>query len=206
MMMIRSTLKNNGIIVGAIRGINNVSRRLIVNIGYTANAFKASSIAIKSYRNTAVHNEFRRCLSVITTSPEAKFYDYEDVKSIASKEELNPKVVLVDVREPSEFAEGHIPHAVNIPYKSLPGALDLSPEEFEENFGFEKPGQDKELIFYCLGGVRSTAAEELASSFGYKKRGNYLGSWEDWVAHEQPSAAAAAPTASDTTKQDSAKL
>lgn len=150
-------------------------------------------------------NGFRRFLSVITTSPEAKFYDYDGVKAIATEKELDPKIVLVDVREPSEFAEGHIPHAVNIPYKSLPGALDLSPEEFEEHFGFEKPGLDKELVFYCLGGVRSTAAEELASNFGYKKRGNYVGSWEDWIAHEQPSAAAAAPT-SATSGQDSAKL
>ena len=125
-----------------------------------------------------------RFYSVLTESPEAKVYKYADVKDVAVHPENHPDSVLVDVREPTAFGDGHIPGALNIPFKSSPGALDLSEEDFQEHFGFPKPSTDKELIFYCLGGVRSTAAEELANTFGYKKRGNYLGSWEDWVKHE----------------------
>lgn len=125
-----------------------------------------------------------RFYSVLSTSPQAKLYKYEDVKELASKPESHPDSLLIDVREPVEFHDGHIPNSLNIPFKSSPGALELSPEDFEENFGFEKPSKEKELVFYCLGGVRSTAAEELANTFGYEKRGNYVGSWEDWVARE----------------------
>ncbi|KAI5962509.1 uncharacterized protein KGF55_003585 [Candida pseudojiufengensis] len=129
-------------------------------------------------------NISKRSYSVLTESPEAKIYKYDDIKKIASNPEKFPESVLIDVREPVEYSDGHIPGAINIPFKSSPGALDLNEDDFQENFGFNKPSEDKELVFYCLGGVRSTAAEELASTFGYKKRGNYLGSYEDWQSHE----------------------
>ncbi|CUM55800.1 unnamed protein product [Debaryomyces tyrocola] len=125
-----------------------------------------------------------RLYSVLSTSPEAKLYNYENVKEIVKNPSAHPNSLIVDVREPVEYEDGHIPNAINIPFKSSPGALDLSPEEFNDNFGFDKPSKDKELIFYCLAGVRSTAAEELADTFGYKKRGNYVGSYEDWAAKE----------------------
>ena len=135
----------------------------------------------------AIYNSIKtnvRSYSVLTESPEAKLYKYDDVKDIAANPKKHPDSVLVDVREPVEYDDGHIPGAINLPFKSSPGALDLSEDDFLDNFGFDKPDKNKELVFYCLGGVRSTAAEELANTFGYKKRGNYVGSYEDWLAHE----------------------
>ncbi|ODV93268.1 hypothetical protein PACTADRAFT_51881 [Pachysolen tannophilus NRRL Y-2460] len=123
---------------------------------------------------------------ILKETPEAKLYDYDAIKKVVAlnKDKLGDKI-LVDVREPEELKTfGKIPTAINIPYKSSPGALDLPEEEFKDRFGFDKPSVDKELIFYCQGGVRSTLAEELASTFGYKKRGNYVGSWNDWNKHE----------------------
>ncbi|GEQ67808.1 hypothetical protein JCM33374_g1473 [Metschnikowia sp. JCM 33374] len=124
-----------------------------------------------------------RHYSVLTQSA-AKEYKYTDIKALAQGAGADANTLLIDVREPAEFVEGHIPGALNVPFKSSPGAFDLPEDEFEESFGFPKPAKDQELVFYCLGGVRSTAAEELANSFGYTKRGNYVGSWEDWVTQE----------------------
>lgn len=121
---------------------------------------------------------------------DAKIYKYDDVKELVSAAASAPNTYLIDVREPVEFQEGHIPGAKNVPFKSSPGAFDMPEDDFEESFGFAKPGKDSKLVFYCLGGVRSTAAEELANTFGYTKRGNYVGSWEDWVAHENGAAKA----------------
>lgn len=123
-----------------------------------------------------------RSYSVISSSPQAELYDYDKVKKLATNPQ--PNTQLVDVREPLEFLEGHIPGAINVPFKLSPGALGLSPEEFHDAFGFDKPNPKDLLVFYCLGGVRSTSAAELAETFGYKHRGNYVGSWEDWVTHE----------------------
>lgn len=127
-------------------------------------------------------NKFHRFYSVIAEECKAKLYDYQAIKDLTK----SPKedVVIVDVREPVEYQEGHIPGAINLPFKSCPGALGLNNEDFEENFGFSKPDPKKELVFYCLAGIRSTAAEDLAKTFGYKNRGNYVGSWEDWVSNE----------------------
>lgn len=113
----------------------------------------------------------------------AKDASYEDVKAISSKP--NSDVVIVDVREPGEFEDGHIPNAINIPFKTMPGALGLDEAEFESHFGFPKPDFDKTLLFYCKGGVRSTGSEQLAHTFGYNNRINYKGSYDDWVAHEK---------------------
>lgn len=56
----------------------------------------------------------------------------------------------------------------------------LPADEFEDRFGFEKPSADKEVVFYCKSGVRSSAAANLAQQIGYKKIGEYRGSWLDW--------------------------
>lgn len=118
---------------------------------------------------------------VIEVDQKAKIYSYDQMKALSANLPEKKDVVLVDVREPSEFNEGHIPGAINVPFKSSPGALGLDAEDFQDKFGMAKPDPKKELIFYCLAGVRSSAAEELAATFGYKHRGNYKGSWEDWV-------------------------
>ncbi|CDO55001.1 hypothetical protein DV451_004688 [Geotrichum candidum] len=134
-----------------------------------------------------------RRYSPITTDEPAKILEFPQVEELVAKKPED--IVIVDVREPSEFAEGHIPSAINIPVKSSPGALGLEAEEFHDTFGFDKPDQDKTLVFYCLGGVRSTTAEELACTFGYQKRGNYKGSWADWVKHGGPIEGPAKPEA-----------
>lgn len=111
--------------------------------------------------------QMHRFYSAITKDEPAKKYDFEEISAVVSKP--HEDVVIVDVREPDEYKEGHIPSAVNIPVKSSPGALGLEEEEFLDTFGFEKPSTEKQLVFYCLAGVRSTAAEELACTFGYQK-------------------------------------
>lgn len=56
----------------------------------------------------------------------------------------------------------------------------LPGHEFEDRFGFEKPSADKEVVFYCKSGVRSSAAAQLAQQLGYQKVAEYRGSWLDW--------------------------
>lgn len=60
---------------------------------------------------------------------------------------------LIDVRQPQEYAKGHLPGARLIPLPELEGRigdLDL----------------DKEIIFYCASGVRSRAAATLVKDSG----------------------------------------
>lgn len=109
----------------------------------------------------------------------AKIYQYEDIKKLVAKPD--PSKVLVDVREPSEVASVSLPHTINLPLKTAPGALSLSEEEFENVFHVAKPSNEKELIFFCAAGIRAQAAEELARSYGYEKTGIWPGSMNEWV-------------------------
>lgn len=57
---------------------------------------------------------------------------------------------VVDVREPDEFAEGHIPGAVNVPLSGF------SPDQLPEADG-------RQLVLNCLGGKRSGLALDQCS-------------------------------------------
>jgi len=93
----------------------------------------------------------------------------------------NPNRILIDTREPSELqATGTIPGSLNIPITSKPDSWFISAEEFEDRFGFERPGKEQEVVFYCRSGVRSRAAAELARQAGWEKVVEYPGSWLDW--------------------------
>ncbi|KAL6940569.1 hypothetical protein ACO0QE_004476 [Hanseniaspora vineae] len=119
-------------------------------------------------------------------SSQFKTYKYDDILKLVNEEpEQGP--YLIDVREPKELAElGKIPNALNIPYKTAPGSLDLKPEEFQELYSFEKPDENKELVFYCAAGIRARAAAELAQSFGYKHCSVYPGSFNEWMIRDGP--------------------
>jgi phage shock protein E len=61
---------------------------------------------------------------------------------------------LIDVRSPDEFAESHLPDAVNIP-------VDALPERYEEI------NRKNKVVTVCAHGVRSAKAAKLLSSKGY---------------------------------------
>lgn len=165
----------------SVRLFSNAVLRSNSLIGYEHNLSKLSmnfNNSIMTQRSLI--NQFVRKYSVIENDA-APTIDFNKMKEIALSND--PKYVIVDVREPDEFSAGHIPNAINIPCKSSPGALGLDPEEFNLTFGFDKPPADKTLVFYCLAGVRATMSEELAGTYGYKNRLNYVGSFKDWIAN-----------------------
>jgi len=102
--------------------------------------------------------------------------------------EANPHLfVTQDVREPGELKQtGHIPHAINIPINSAPDSFHISPEEFEDRFGFPRPDKDKEVVFYCKAGVRCRGAAGIAKDAGWTKVGEYPGSWTEWFEKNGP--------------------
>lgn len=108
-----------------------------------------------------------------------KVYNFEQFKSLVQ----NPssKVVLVDVREPSELKDYTLPHAINIPYKTNPDALQLNDSQFQSNMGFNKPSKDKELVFFCAKGIRASMARDIANKNGYSNTAVYPGSMTEWL-------------------------
>jgi len=65
--------------------------------------------------------------------------------------------IFIDVREPDEYARGHVEGAMNIPPSALlAGASDLN----------DIP-KDTELVLYCVSGSRSNVAANILRSLGY---------------------------------------
>ena len=73
--------------------------------------------------------------------------------------------VIVDVRDEQEYAEGHIPGAVNIPVASFASKSIILDKK-------------KRIIIYCNGGERSNKAYRKLMKLGYKKRFQAL--FTDW--------------------------
>lgn len=76
---------------------------------------------------------------------------------------------IVDVRTAQEYADGHIPGAINIPVESI---------------GSDKPAEltdaDADLIVYCRTGVRSKQASDKLVELGYQHV-NDMGGIVDWT-------------------------
>jgi len=83
----------------------------------------------------------------------------------------NPKAVLLDVRTPSEVADGALPGAVNIDFNA-PG--------FQEKL--DALDKTKSYYVYCKVGGRSGKAAEMMKDRGFKEVHNLKGGYDGWVA------------------------
>lgn len=71
------------------------------------------------------------------------------------KKEVEAGATIIDVREPSEYSNGHVPNAISMPLSSL-GAT------------FTEIPKDKEVYVICELGGRSYSAAEALNQAGVK--------------------------------------
>lgn len=97
-----------------------------------------------------------------------------DLDAAAVKQGLTDgTILLVDVREPHEFAAGHIPGSVSCPLSTF------DPRALPEAAG-------RRVVFSCAAGVRSEKACAIAQAFGVDVDAHYRGGFKDWVARGEP--------------------
>ena len=77
-----------------------------------------------------------------------------DEAVVMMKEEKN--YIILDVRRPDEFAEGHIPGAINVPNEDI-GTADIP----------KLPDKSQLILVYCRSGRRSKEAAEKLVKLGY---------------------------------------
>ena len=78
--------------------------------------------------------------------------------------------VLVDVREESEFAAGHVP-----------GAVHLGKGVIERDIEAKVPDPATPLVLYCGGGFRSALAADALQKMGYTDVISMDGGWRAWT-------------------------
>lgn len=83
--------------------------------------------------------------------------------------ETDSDLVVLDVRQPGEWAQGHIPNALFITGAELPERVDEVP-------------QDRPVAVICGSGYRSSAAASLLARRGFANLANVLGGMSAWKA------------------------
>jgi rhodanese-related sulfurtransferase len=78
-------------------------------------------------------------------------------------------MLVVDVREPHEYAMGHIPGAALLPLSAF------DPADIPQPAG-------KRVVFSCAAGVRSMQALAIAQSAGLDLVEHYRGGFKEWAA------------------------
>jgi phage shock protein E len=90
-------------------------------------------------------------------------------------EKNDPALIVLDVRTPEEFAAGHVPRAINIPYTHLPARLADLPET-----------SGKDIVLYCATGMRSEKAAERLRENGYARLLQLEGDMNRWAEAKRP--------------------
>ncbi|MDR6884200.1 rhodanese-like domain-containing protein [Bacillus sp. 3255] len=81
--------------------------------------------------------------------------------------ESSSNKILIDVREKTEFKNGYIPNAVNIPLSELKGRINDIPK-------------NKDVFLYCQSGMRSKQAASILKKNGFAELNQLQGGILSW--------------------------
>jgi rhodanese-related sulfurtransferase len=87
--------------------------------------------------------------------------------------------IILDARDASEYAEGHIPGSINIPYDRIPEYFDILNSEVP---------MDAKVVCYCRS-LTCDFSDQLATELkiiGYRDVSVFSGGWDQWTAAGYP--------------------
>jgi rhodanese-related sulfurtransferase len=97
------------------------------------------------------------------------------VDDVKRRLDAGEKFTLVDVREESEYAAGHVL-----------GAVHMSKGVIERDIETKVPDPAAPLVLYCGGGFRSALAADNLRKMGYTNVISMDGGWRDWTGKGYP--------------------
>ncbi|WP_437223874.1 rhodanese-like domain-containing protein [Planctomicrobium sp. SH661] len=92
------------------------------------------------------------------------------VQDVDARLKSGERFELVDVREESEYAKGH-----------LPGARHLGKGVIERDIEAKIPDPTTPIVLYCGGGYRSALAADAIQKMGYQNVISMDGGWRGWT-------------------------
>ena len=93
-----------------------------------------------------------------------------NVQEVKERLDRGERFLLIDVREESEWAKGHLPGAVHL-------GKGIIERDVEQRF----PDTNAELVLYCGGGFRSALAADNLRKMGYTNVKSMDGGWRGWT-------------------------
>lgn len=98
-----------------------------------------------------------------------------DVHELKKRQELDPHLCLIDVREHDEWQTSRIPGAIHLPKDSLPASIEtVVPERYQP------------IYLHCKGGVRSLYAAQYLVAMGYQEVYSIEGGIIEWAMSGYP--------------------
>ncbi|PCH93689.1 MAG: sulfurtransferase [Gammaproteobacteria bacterium] len=77
--------------------------------------------------------------------------------------------LLIDVRTEGEYADGHLPGAINIPHKEL-----------EQRLAELPTAKNNHIVLYCRSGTRAGIAKKILAKNGFTKLDHLSGDYIAW--------------------------
>ncbi len=96
--------------------------------------------------------------------------------------EADSQLLLVDIREPYEYAAMHIEAAINVPRGILETACEY---DYEETVPALADGREREIVLICRSGKRSALAADVLRQMGYSKVKSLKTGMRGWSDYEQ---------------------
>ena len=98
-----------------------------------------------------------------------------NVEAVKARLDSGETFHVVDVREESEYARGH-----------LPGAAHIGKGVIERDIEARIPDAAAAIVLYCGGGYRSALAADALQKMGYTNVISMDGGWREWNAAGYP--------------------
>lgn len=92
------------------------------------------------------------------------------IPDLKKRMDSGEQLTVIDVREESEFAAGHIP-----------GSIHLSKGIIERDVENVVPNKTQEILLYCGGGFRSALTADNLQKMGYQNVISVDGGWRSWT-------------------------
>ena len=93
-----------------------------------------------------------------------------NVQEVKKQLDAKEAITLIDVREESEWANGH-----------LPGAVHMCKGIIERDIENTVPGKATHIVLYCGGGYRSALVADNLQKMGYTNVISMDGGWRGWT-------------------------
>ena len=90
----------------------------------------------------------------------------------------DPRTLILDVREPAEWSEGHIPGALLVPRGTLEAKADLEYASREPRLA----DRNQPIIVHCASGARSVLATDVLQAMGFtnvRSMAGGIGAWKE---------------------------
>jgi rhodanese-related sulfurtransferase len=114
---------------------------------------------------------------VAATKKQIKTISMEQFKALVDKKDAG---LIIDVRQEDEYADGHVPGAVNVPR----GLIEF---RIWKLVGFpDKVDMNKQMTLYCLTGGRCALATKSLQDLGFTNVTSVDMKFDDWTKAGHP--------------------